>query len=125
MATPDEITQKLRQLAEISHDVYEYLKPEWMTVRSITDDTNRLLKMKIDLVAELEMIKQSNDRVRVNKEQILAEARAEGEEIKRKAQEYFVKAVRENEAAAKEHEEAKRLKIEAQKELTRVKKVAA
>ncbi len=125
MATRDEITIKIRELANISAIVAEYLKPEYMTAKALSDDTNQLLRVKMDLMKEVDLIKQSNENAKKEKAVILAQAAVEAQVLKRAAEEYLVKASKENDAAAKEHEEAKRLKYLVQKELDKLKRAVA
>src|SRR3990167_11157917 len=103
MERVDEITEELRRLVESCRVVYDYLKDENASVRTIQMDTNNLMRVKQQLMQENELIRSKNEEARTQADSIIRKAQDRAKEIES--------------AAAQKLLEAERVRVQAQKEV--------
>lgn len=120
MARPEEITEKIRQLATISGEVFRYLEPEHMTVRMVVADTHNLIKKKDDLLNEIKNLEEVKIKKGEEHNNILALAKEEADKILSQAREQLYQAQVKNQKADLALAEAEKAKYIAEKDMNRV-----
>ena len=120
MARPEEITEKIRQLATISGEVFRYLEPEHMTVRMVVADTHNLIKKKDDLLNEIKNLEEVKIKKGEEHNNILALAKEEADKILSQAREQLYQAQVKNQKAGLALAEAEKARYIAEKDMNRV-----
>ena len=120
MARPEEITEKIRQLAAISGEVFRYLEPEHMTVRMVVSDTQNLIKKKDDLLNEIKNLEEVKVKKGEEHNNILALAKEEADKILSQAREQLYQAQVKNQKAGLALAEAEKARYIAEKDMNRV-----
>lgn len=120
MPRPEEITESIRQLAQISGVVYEYLKPEHMTVRAIVADTHNLIREKDKIMAEIKQIEELKKQRADEHNNIIALAKEEADKILKLAREKLFEANEKNKQAEQFIKAAESAKYLAEKNMNKM-----
>lgn len=108
MPSPEEITQKLKELYSLSKDLCSYFEGEEISVYMIQNDTNALLARKNELIEKNKVLEKMCEEKIKSLDQEIENTKVICSDMKKKADEEYSFALRDRELSRQELEDARK-----------------